>query len=535
MSGMTNNGYPNDNAESSNQANMDQTASVSNNNNTNIISTQTASVHYERADRLFTAGAGLLGIIFVWLFYGSYPGISVLLFVMAFYALLIAYTRTRLKKDTVFGWFLCVPVLMLSLTFVFFRNEILMVLNILLLPWLIVLQTILVTGMNSYKWYSPGILADLILGVFGRCIMHLDGPFRILSSAVRSKTGGRGKKSVALRVLAGLAISVPLLLFLLVLLSSADMVFGRLVEKLPQFLESIEMGEVVVKILLALIVFFITFSYAWSIRHGEKFINSATGFVSIKTQEEKKLWDPVVVMTVTVAVDALYIMFVAIQFTYLFGKFGLPEGFTYSEYARSGFAELIIVSLLNMGLLALMLTYSKRGTALMHTIQRALNTIMTCCTLVMLASAYYRMSLYESAYGFTFLRIMTQAFMIFLFVLFVITTARVWSDRIPLLKACIVTAVIAFTVINYINADAVIAAKNLERYYETGKIDVSYFNVLSVDAADELAALAGDNDAVVAAEARKILDRKKERLTKADNWQSFNLSDAYARKKLWRN
>ena len=64
---------------------------------------------------------------------------------------------------------------------------------------------------------------------------------------------------------------------------------------------------------------------------------------------------------------------------------------------------------------------------------KILNTVMICCTFIMLYSAHYRMSLYENAYGFTFLRAMTHAFMVFLLILFIITLARVWFTYLPLL------------------------------------------------------------------------------------------------------
>ncbi len=487
---------------------------------------------YSSADKLLLAGALLFGIIFVGLFFDNYPGISVPLIIIVFYSLLFTYTKSVLKKDTWFGWFLCLPVFLLSLTFFLFGNEVLMILNILVLPMLILLQTILVTGVNSYKWFSPGIIPDLFLSMFARCLIHIPKPFGIISSIARTRTGSGGKKSVGSRVLIGLIISVPVLLVLLLLLSSADMVFGKIVEKLPDFLESINFSELFSRTIVALFIFFISFSYIWSLGHGERFLENRTGLVSSKTPEEKRRWDPVIFITVTAAVDILYLFFVVIQFTYLFGRYGLPEGFTYSEYARNGFSELVLVSLLNMGMLAITLTYTKIMNGFGDRIFRLLNSIMICCTFVMLCSAYYRMSLYEAAYGFTFLRIMTQAFMIFLFVLFVITMARVWNDRVPLLKPYIAAAVIAFTIINYINVDAVIAQKNIERYRKTGIIDVHYFNSLSSSAIDELIELSNDSDPEVASEAEKILESKKMWLLSKTKWQSFNLADHYARKEM---
>lgn len=487
---------------------------------------------FERKDKLLLAGAFSTGILFVWLFYGKYPGISIPIYVAAFYALLLVYTRPMLAKEARFGWFLSIPVIMISLTFLLFDNQILMVLNLLALPLLVLLQTLLITGVNSSKWHSPAIIIDLVYGVFVRCIVHTLLPFKILSPMLRLKSNKGQAKPVGMKVLTGLIISVPLLTILLLLLASADMVFGRLVEKLPAFFEAINIDEFIGKVFVALIVFFISFSYIWSIGHGERSADNAAGSVLQGTSGQKRRWDPVTMITVTAAVDVLYIIFVIIQFAYLFGRSGLPEGFTYAEYARSGFFELIFVTLLNMALLACSLTFTKKGVAGVDIAYRIMNTIVTGCTFVMLISAHYRMSMYENAYGFTFLRIMTHAFMVFLFVLFVITLVRVWFDRVPLLKPYIVASLIAFTVINYMNADMMILKNNLKRYYDTGKIDMSYLRTLSSDVTGDLITLTGDDNVEVAQKAVDIIKERKDRLSRNNCWQSFSLPRYKARRLL---
>ena len=53
-------------------------------------------------------------------------------------------------------------------------------------------------------------------------------------------------------------------------------------------------------------------------------------------------WDPIIVATVLVMVNAIYILFCVIQFTYLFGGEAnirsIPD-YTYAEYARHGFSS----------------------------------------------------------------------------------------------------------------------------------------------------------------------------------------------------
>ena len=483
-------------------------------------------------DKWLTVGALALGVLFVFLFYGKIPGVSVPVFITAFYALLLAYARPVPPKQAIFGWLLAIPVFMLAMTYFLYGDEVFFILDIPALLVLILLQTILVTGSNLFKWHSPDILFDLLYGAFYRSFAHITKPFGILSDSLGKKKNGDDKKSTGVRILAGLLISLPLLFILLVLLASADMVFGRLVGKIPAFFDGMNIGGLIGRIIVALIIFLISFSYIWSLGRNEKIADNSLRKAAGISPEPKGRWDMVTVITATAAVDALYAVFVVIQFAYLFGRSGLPDGFTYAEYARSGFFELLLVTLLNAVLLACTLTFTKKDIRPLVLPFRILNTVMAGCTFVMLCSAFYRMSLYEAAYGYTFLRIMTQAFMIFLLAIFIATLARIWSDRVPLLKSYIIVAIVAFTVVNYIDVDKMIAEENIERYKNDKIIDTGYFHTLSNDAVPEIMKLADEGDPETASQVKEFLEQRSKALEGKKDWQSFNLADYRARRAL---
>ena len=480
-------------------------------------------------DLLLIVGTLLLGILFVTLFFENTFGVSIPIFVLAFYAVMLLYNKKELVYGSVFGWFLVLPILMLSLTYFIYADEFFRILNLLALPLLIILQTLLITGRNSFKWYSPAILLDLFFGIFYRCMVHIGKPFRLIDRLLTRKTGSSRGPSVA-RVLTGLLISLPIVIILIVLLSSADMVFGSMMNTIPDLLKALNLGEVVSRIIVALVIFFLSFSYLWSLAYNDRPLNGLTD--SMKGSLPK-VWDPVTILTITAAIDLIYVAFVFIQFAYLFGgaNFGLPADFTYSEYAHRGFFELVAVTLINIGILAAFLSFTKKAGTKTTLPLRILYSVMIACTFVMLFSAHFRMSLYEEAYGYTYLRLFTHAFMVFLLALFIITLYRVWRDGAPLLKPYLIAAIIAFVAINYLNVDALIANNNIERYNKTGKIDASYLTVLSNDAIPSIAALA-DSNPEVAGELNDFLTRKKQELSKNKSWQSFNLADYHAAKAL---
>jgi hypothetical protein len=171
------------------------------------------------------------------------------------------------------------------------------------------------------------------------------------------------------------------------------------------------------------------------------------------------------------ALVALFAAFVAVQFATLFGGDGYvlrTAGLTYADYARSGFAQLLLVAALTFAVLA-----AGRRWARPH---RALEAALCLLTLVLLASALRRLGLYEETYGFTRLRFAAHAALLYLGALF----ALVLFTRAPqALVALTALSVLAFALAD---PERRIAEHNVARYERTGKLDTAYLSTLGADA-----------------------------------------------------
>ena len=105
----------------------------------------------------------------------------------------------------------------------------------------------------------------------------------------------------------------------------------------------------------------------------------------------------------------------------------------------------------------------------------------------MVGSALYRMWVYEQAYGFTRLRLVVSAFELWLGVLFLLVLVSGIQLRTGWLpRAAVGTGLVVLLGLAVLNPDRFIASHNLDRYQETGRIDVSYLSELSADAVPEL-------------------------------------------------
>ena len=108
------------------------------------------------------------------------------------------------------------------------------------------------------------------------------------------------------------------------------------------------------------------------------------------------------------AVLVLFVVFLAAQASALFGgkeHVLRTTGLTYAEYARQGFGQLVVVTLLTTVVLALIRWFASEQTAADRSIKRGVVLTMTALSLLVVGSALHRLWLYQDAYGFTTARI----------------------------------------------------------------------------------------------------------------------------------
>jgi Domain of unknown function (DUF4173) len=101
----------------------------------------------------------------------------------------------------------------------------------------------------------------------------------------------------------------------------------------------------------------------------------------------------------------------------------------------------------------------------------------------MLASAFFRMWLYEQAYGFTELRLYTHVFMGWLGVALLLFLGGLLRERPRLFSlGAPVAAALVLAALNLANPDAIIVEQNIARYHAIGDLDTYYLSQLSADA-----------------------------------------------------
>lgn len=189
----------------------------------------------------------------------------------------------------------------------------------------------------------------------------------------------------------------------------------------------------------------------------------------------------------------LFGAFVAVQLTVLFGgsEYVLTTAnLTYANYARSGFWQLLAVTLLTLVVLGVAARVAPTDTAAERQWLRILLGALAGLTLVIVISALFRMWTYQETYGFTVLRLLVGFCEIWLglvYVMVLVAGLRLRADWVP--RAVLGSAMALLIGLAVLNPDRFIAERNLARYAETGKIDEYYLSGLSADAVPALVKL----------------------------------------------
>jgi len=167
---------------------------------------------------------------------------------------------------------------------------------------------------------------------------------------------------------------------------------------------------------------------------------------------------------------------------YLFLQGTLPAGFTYAEYARTGFFQLLAATCFNGLILILAHRGTKYETAGSNPVVKGMLTLLVGFSLMLLYTGFYRMFLYEAAYGYTELRLFVLFFMAFMGLSLLLVCLWIWKEAVPLFKGILILSMVFYMALNYINIDATIAYKNIHHASAVEILDESHLSWLSVDA-----------------------------------------------------
>ena len=276
-----------------------------------------------------------------------------------------------------------------------------------------------------------------------------------------------------LHILIGLLLAVPFFIVSVSLLSSADIVFLYALRRLLQNWSHLHFSTAAG--VLALFLFFFFSAYC-----GLRFFDRRD--LSPRFTE-KKSYSAVTAVTMLLPLTLVYLMFSVIQIVYLFrGNANLPAGYTYAGYARAGFFQLLLVSILNTFLVIAVQRLFRE-----HRILKLFLTVISACTYIMIASSALRMLLYIRAYHLTFLRVLVLWALAVVALFLAGVLIQIYRPAFPLFRYGVLLLCVCYLLLSLSHADYLIARYNLQSVSTEQALDVDYIiSGLSTDAAPAL-------------------------------------------------
>jgi hypothetical protein len=473
----------------------------------------------------------LLGWAFDFLFWGHAPGINFAIFVILTLTLGIILLSSEGFRPAVWTMALLAPVLFFAVMF-FSRMEPFSVFLSVVLT-LLLMAVFSVTYLGG-RWILYA-LADYVVRAF-RLIgsVLIAGAVFIFSkpdavpgdSEVEHKNNGGKPSSRIWPIVRGILIAIPILAIFAALLSAADLVFAQRINSIVELFSLEKLPEYIFRgVYIIVVAYFLAGVLLYSAQKSRD--ETLYGLEKPLIPQFLGFTEAAIILG---SVIALFAFFVVIQFQYFFGGQANIniEGYTYAEYARRGFGELVLVAFFSLLLFQGLSTVVKRDTPSRRRAFAALGVGLVALVFVMLLSAYYRLTLYEEAYGFSRLRTYTHVFIIWLALLLL---AVVVLDLLQLQRTfafAAILALIGFALsLTLLNVDAFIANHNVQRAVEGEELDAAYLASLSSDAVPALADWYNDP-----ALSRTIHDEvgaslaciNAEPARTDTNWRSFNLS-----------
>ena len=285
--------------------------------------------------------------------------------------------------------------------------------------------------------------------------------------------------------LRGVLIALPVLAIFSALLASADPIFEQLLRQFFAWLRIDDWAEFVFR---AFYITLLGFLFSGLLLHAFSSARHHT------PNTEKPLVKPflgkIEAFTVLALIETLFLLFLIIQLRYFFGGHANInlEAYTYAEYARKGTNELIAVAVLSLFLFQLINTVTRTPEKKDRLVKHILLTVLIAQVLVILLSAYQRLSLYEGMYGFTHIRVRTYLFILWLSALLLLVVVSEWMGKSQRFFGLLVLISLGFVLSQAaLNIDQYIVERNLARLSQdlpegaSRQFDHAYLPTLSHD------------------------------------------------------
>lgn len=360
------------------------------------------------------AGLAAFWVIFLWNFWSKdvYAlGLNTFVF-LALFAGLFIWTLHKEQKYSAGDLAWIIPLMLIILSNLIYDNPFIKTVNILVFP-----ATLAV--FYNYAWLKDKENKNWDWQFFFKLAMRVLSflaaiPASALAYLELIIPASKVKSRIISRIIFGLILFfIVAFVIFIPLLSSADAVFAGKIGVIVNWVKEIFSSSLINRIIV-----FIVFSILMS----AMILAWAKDFSYEQKEEWKKMADPIVAGILLGGVLLLYLLFLWVQLERLWVG-ALPFDFkTTEDLVKSGFWQLFYLSIINISIY--FFTYKKTAVI----VQKIL-LAFTLASLLLLASAAYRMGLYVTAYGFSYEKFFASYTVVYCAILFGWLVTRLFVEK----------------------------------------------------------------------------------------------------------
>lgn len=472
-------------------------------------------------------GAVIFSMWFTILFVGNSIGPSMLLFVLPVTLYLLHILKKHNEKVNTKAIIILIPILLLSSTYFIYNNIYFRTLNLIIIPILVITMIVEYIDKNlSIKMLGIKVL-EVIFRPFdfmGETIIKAEEELEEKFKNENKKTKNKKRTNIII----GILITIPIVLIIIILLATADEIFGKIFidafKNIIVAISDLKIYKISLKIVVILITFLYFSAFLYTLLYKYEKEN--------ETKKEVKEKDNTTIKMILGTLNVIYLFFCIVQIKSLFmGRVDI----NYAKYARQGFFQLMIVSLINLVTILIAKKNNRQRQGIFNFIN-IMSLLMIIFTYIILFSSAMRMYFYERTFGYTYLRLLVYCILLTEAVLLIPTIYYVINEKINLAKSYFIITICIYVGMNFANFDKMIAKRNIDRYQETGKIDIDYLvTIPGTDAISEMVRLLeieDDTDEHIQLRVEKYLEKVERNLDKKMDFRSFNISKKKAEQLL---
>lgn len=466
-------------------------------------------------------GSLILAILQSILFYGRTIGISILIFVIIGNGILFYILNRKNKIKNKNGFWLLIPIILLSCTYFIFANTTFYISNVIIIVLLnLLMYGILINQKNYLKNYINNAwqLLKNTITCFNEATTFTTKKVKE-NINVNEKINKANLKKVAISLL----IVFVVVGIVILLLASADRSFASIFENIVNVFADLNIGNTVsliIRLVLIVLAYFLMLSFILKINKDYK-VNSK----EIKNYNNKYAFTMKLLL---IALNIVYLVFCYIQIKSLLENLNIKY-LSYSHYARTGFFQLMFVSLINFAVILLSNKFNENKEKSI----KILNLFLVLFTIIIALSSMLRMYMYQMEFGLTYLRIFVYVILITELLTFIPIIKYIFNEKFDFLKWCFIIWIGVYCIVNYMNMEKIIISYNIGRNSSIREVDYEYISqIASQDSFDILQEKLEDNN--IDFEERLELTKTIQKLASYSrdiSWQEFNISKWKVQKK----